>query len=115
MANANELLQKRELNSRELETLLVSRAKGEVDFLLLDVREEIEHNSSKIVGTDMLMPMSRFYEKIDELRENIDRAVVIYCNSGHRSLNAQELLLYLKFKNVANLTYGIIEYYGEKE
>ncbi len=40
----SELLNRDEVNSQELEELLKAREAGEADFLLVDVREQIEYD-----------------------------------------------------------------------
>ena len=46
--------------------------------------------------------------KIEELNENIDDEVVVVCHSGSRSMMAAQLLVRAGFKDVRNLTGGMI-------
>ena len=52
------LLEQTDVNSQELASLLDARAKGDVDFILIDVREQYEYDDSHIKGVDMLKPTS---------------------------------------------------------
>ena len=45
-----ELLEKDDINSEELEILLEARDEGKVDFLLVDVREDMEYDMGHIKG-----------------------------------------------------------------
>ena len=54
------LLEQNDINSLELISLLESREKGDIDFLLIDVREQYEYDAGHIKGVDLLKPTSRF-------------------------------------------------------
>jgi len=59
----SELLNKSFVSSAELETLLKEREAGNVDFILVDVREQMEYDMGHIKGVDMLKPTSTFLMK----------------------------------------------------
>ncbi|MCK4440575.1 MAG: rhodanese-like domain-containing protein, partial [Sulfurovaceae bacterium] len=46
----SELLNKSFVSSTELETLLKERAEGNADFILVDVREQMEYDMGHIKG-----------------------------------------------------------------
>lgn len=48
----SKLLEQSIVNSEELEQLLKERTEGKIDFLLIDVRENMEHKMKHIVGVD---------------------------------------------------------------
>lgn len=86
-----------------------------VDFILMDVREQMEFNQSHIVGTDVLVPTSSFYAKIEEFNDKKDEQIILYCLSGSRSHQVQQVMKSLGFKKVGNLSHGIYGYSGEMQ
>jgi rhodanese-related sulfurtransferase len=76
------------------------------DVALVDCRERVEHEVTRIAGVP-LIPMSEFLERLDDLPT--DRPVVMVCRSGARSgqvadyLNAEG-----RHGEVANLEGGIL-------
>jgi sulfur-carrier protein adenylyltransferase/sulfurtransferase len=77
-----------------------------VDFQLIDVREQYEYDIVNLGGT--LIPLSILTENIDEISKN--KQVVVHCKSGARSAKAVDILRHLDFKNILNLQGGILEY-----
>ena len=112
---AEQLVQKEQLDGDELEALIEARALKMVDFILLDVREDMEYKQSHIVGTDKLVPTSNFYAKIEELNDKKDEQIIIYCLSGSRSFQVQHAMKALGFKKVGNLAHGIYTFRGEMQ
>ncbi len=49
------------VTSQELESLLKARDNGEADFLLVDVREQIEYDMGHIKGVDLRKANSTFH------------------------------------------------------
>lgn len=90
--------------------ITVQELKKKIDagekFVLIDVREPYEHQEFNIGGS--LIPMSNLESKIDDLAEHKDQEVILYCRSGNRSGIAQQFLLQKGFKNVLNLTGGML-------
>jgi len=109
---AKTLLQKEQLDGDELESLLEARDLKMVDFLLIDVREYMEYQMAHIVGTDILIPTSQFYAKIEEHFDKKDKSIILYCHTGSRSYQVQYVMKSMGFKHVGNLTYGIISFGG---
>jgi ferredoxin-thioredoxin reductase catalytic subunit/rhodanese-related sulfurtransferase len=112
---AQQLVEKEQLDSDELESLLEARSLGMVDFKLIDVREDMEYKMGHIVGTDELWPTSRFYEWIEKIQGRKDERFILYCHTGSRSYQVQHILKAQGFAHVGNFTYGIITYGGEIE
>jgi len=109
------LVKKEQLDGDELEALIEARALKMVDFILLDVREQMEYKQSHIVGTDKLVPTSNFYAEIEELNDKKDEQIILYCLSGSRSFQVQNAMASLGFKKVGNLAHGIYTFKGEME
>ncbi|NEW60411.1 rhodanese-like domain-containing protein [Sulfurovum sp. bin170] len=110
----NELLNKSVVNSSELIALLELREKGEADFILVDVREQMEHDRRHIKGVDMLKPTSLFQSWGEAfLNENRDKTVIFTCRTDYRSGNIQRAFQENGMKNVLNHSGGIVSYRGE--
>ena len=115
MCNTEELLQSPEINGQELEYLLSERKNGRADFLLIDVREEYEYNQKRIVGIDYLIPLSDFFNKVQQIEDYKSKHIIAKCKLGGRSAQAQMQLKLMGFKSVINLAGGISNYRGDTE
>mgnify|MGYP001826823152 CR=1 FL=1 len=110
------ILEKNDINSEELQTLLQAREEGKVDFLLVDVRENIEFKMGHIKGADMLKPTSAFQQWAQELfDETKDKTVVFTCRTGNRSGQIQNVFRRNGHTSVLNHFGGIVTYRGEIE
>ncbi len=112
----SELLKKSYVNSNELETLLKEREEGNVDFILVDVREQMEYDMGHIKGVDLLKPTSIFQSWGQQfLDENKDKTVIFTCRTDARSGSVQRVFQQNGMKNVINHSGGIVSYRGEIE
>ena len=73
------------------------------DALLLDVRNGNEYREGRIPGS-LHIPASRLKKKLEDVPR--DRAVLVYCAGGNRSVAASSQLLSAGFKNVADVAGG---------
>jgi len=111
-----ELLEKDDINSDELQILLEARDEGKVDFLLVDVREDMEYEMGHIKGVDMLKPTSSFQQWAQELfNETQDKKVIFTCRTGSRSGQVQHVFKQHGHRGALNHFGGIVTYYGEIE
>jgi len=110
---AETLLKQEQLDGDELEALLEARELKMIDFVLVDVREHMEYQMGHIVGTDILVPTSQFYAKVEELSDKKDTPIIVYCHTGSRSFQVQHAMKSLDFKHISNLQYGIVAYNGD--
>ena len=110
----NDIFSQKEITGKDLERLLALRKADKTKFILIDVREEYEFNQKKIKGVDYLIPMSSFYVKCSEIDQFKDIPIITQCKSGARSAQAQIKLKSKGFRQVINLSGGIINYPGEK-
>ena len=108
------LLEQPELSHDELIGLLEARTLGMIDFNLVDVREWMEWNQNRIVGTDYLIPTTSFYQSLQKIEDQKDKSTILYCYTGSRSAYCQRVMLDMGWKQVANHTRGIISYHGER-
>lgn len=113
MHTTEEILEKNEINGEELEHLLSERKTDRIDFLLVDVREEYEYNEKRIVGVDYLIPISDFFNKVQQIQAYKSKHIIAKCKLGGRSAQAQMQLKLLGFEKVINLSGGIANYKGE--
>jgi len=110
------LLDKNYINSEELNSLLQARNEGKADFVLVDVREDMEFQMGHIKGADMLKPTSSFQKWGQELfNETKDKTVVFTCRTGSRSGQVQNIFIQNGHKRVINHFGGIVSYHGEIE
>jgi rhodanese-related sulfurtransferase len=72
--------------------------------LVLDVRETWELKAARLPGT-LDIPMMEIPQRLAELPR--DRAIVVMCHGGVRSLKVAHYLAQNGFSRVANLTGGI--------
>ena len=108
------LVKKEQLDSDEIEALLEARELGMVKFSLIDVREPMEFQMGHIKGTDELLPTTQFYDWMPKLLARKDENIILYCHTGSRSYQVQQILK-SNGLNTGNFTYGIISYQGEIE
>lgn len=112
----NSLLNKSEVTSMELESLLQERNEGKVDFLLVDVRELFEYDAGHIKGADLHKPTSMFQTWAKEfLEENKQKTVIFTCRTGNRSGQVQQIFRHNGMENVINHAGGIVTYRGTTE
>ena len=72
-------------------------------FILIDVRTAEEHNTGFIPGTDFNIDFREIQFRHRELGVNLDAHLVVYCQSGHRSSIAGEILTNLGYQHVYNV------------
>ncbi len=112
----HELLATSNINSENLELLLKARENGEADFLLVDVREDMEYEMGHLKGIDMLKPTSDFQSWAEAFLEEVkDKVVIFTCRTGHRSGQVQNTFRSNGHERVINHTGGIVSYRGEIE
>ncbi len=110
------LLEKNDINSEELQALLKAREEGKLDFVLVDVREDMEWNMGHIKGADMLKPTSTFQQWGQDLFAQIkDKTVVFTCRTGNRSAQVQNVFRQNGHRAVINHFGGIVTYGGDVE
>lgn len=94
-----------------MENITVEQLKARIDagekINLLDVREPHENAEFNIGGT--LLPLGQIATmQVDSIDDLKNEEVVVYCRSGNRSGQACQVLSMLGFKNLKNLTGGML-------
>ena len=102
------------VSAAELARRLDSRAEGQDDFVLLDVREPHEHAAMSIPGA-FLTPLESVLDGSALVDLDPRRAVVVHCHSGARSQRAGEALVDRGFVQVDNLEGGIVAWLRSPE
>lgn len=77
------------------------------DTLILDVREDAELNSG-VIGSAKHIPLGHLGKRLEEISAYKDKKVLAYCRSGNRSGTACGILRKNDFKEVYNLSGGIM-------
>lgn len=75
------------------------------DLIVIDVREEWEHDEFNIGGK--LIPLATLPGALSEYADNKNDEIIVHCKSGKRSANAQAYMMQQGFTNVRNLVGGI--------
>ena len=112
----SQLLDQSNVSSEDLEQLLQARAEGKADFILVDVREDMEYRMGRLKGVDLLKPTSAFQSWAEALlKETKDKTVILTCRTGNRSGQVQTVFKQNGHPSVINHSGGIVSYRGEIE
>ncbi|MFW9948947.1 MAG: rhodanese-like domain-containing protein, partial [Candidatus Thorarchaeota archaeon] len=77
--------------------------------IMIDVRTPQEYNGNLWhIKNTKLMPLGELMHNIDALDKYKDEEIVVICHSGSRSMMAAQLLVRAGFKDVRNLTGGMM-------
>ena len=90
----------------------VQEFKNKKNAILLDVCTSQEYREGHIPGSKNV-PLQQL-DKLEELTENKDTVLYVYCHSGARSRQATNFLQYMGYTNVHNIG-GITAYSGKVE
>lgn len=90
----------------------VQEYKNAAGAVLLDVRTPQEYREGHIPGSQNV-PLQQL-DKVEEVTENKDTVLYVYCRSGARSRQAVSLLNHMGYTNVHNIG-GIAAYSGKVE
>ena len=84
---------------------------GSPGAVLLDVRTAREYQEGHIPGS-VNLPLQAL-DNAEEIIENADTPIFVYCQSGVRSRQAVSVLQYMGYSNVTNIG-GISTYRGKQ-
>lgn len=74
--------------------------------IIIDVREQYEWDEFHIGG--QLISLGSIQAALPDLEDHINEEIVVVCRSGARSSAARDFLVRQGFKNVRNLTGGVL-------
>lgn len=87
-------------------TEMIMRLKNSEPINLLDVREPIEYHTWNIGGVNI--PVAALENNLDELEWDKNDEIVVVCRAGIRSVTAKSILELNGYKNIRNLTGGLL-------
>ncbi|BDA77291.1 sulfurtransferase [Leptospira kobayashii] len=99
-----------EIDVKSFKARLDARAQGKDDFFVLDVRNPNEQQIALVPGTDKLIPVGELAARIDELKDQKEKEILVYCRSGGRSGMACGILGQAGFKSFKNVVGGVLAY-----
>ena len=82
-------------------------------YIILDVRSQEEFQQGHIPGA-ILIPDTQIKDKAEEILQDKDQLILVYCRSGRRSKLAAEDLVELGYRNIREFG-GIIDWPYEVE
>jgi rhodanese-related sulfurtransferase len=80
---------------------------GKENFILLDVRTEIEYSRGKIAGS-INLPVDKVDCDILKVVPDKTAKVYVYCLSGSRSVHAVDVMVKLGYTNVFDIEHGLL-------
>lgn len=92
------------ISARDARSLLETNK----NIYLLDVRTPQEYSQGKLAGS-VLIPLGEFERRMAEVPKN--RTIVVYCAVGSRSKPVANFLAQQGYKDVYNMTDGIVGWY----
>ncbi len=87
---------------------MIVRMRNGEHLNLLDVRGEMEYHTFNIGGKNI--PLPNLSENLDELDWNKDEEIIVVCKVGLRSETAKSFLELNGYKNIRNLTGGLLAF-----
>ena len=92
------------ISAREAKSLLDTNK----NTYLLDVRTPQEYSQGRLAGS-VLIPIGEFERRIREVPKN--KTIIVYCAVGSRSKPVANFLSQQGYKDVYNMTDGIVGWY----
>lgn len=83
-----------------------SRLLNGPSFTIIDVREELEFQTYNMGGQNI--PLGNLLKEPEDLDYSHDDEIVVICQRGLRSETAKRALIQAGYKNVRNLTGGLL-------
>jgi len=98
------LAAEKNISARDAKALLDSNK----NIFLLDVRTPQEYSQGRLAGS-VLIPIGEFEQRMREVPKN--KTIVVYCAVGARSKPVANFLSQQGYKDVYNMTDGIVGWY----
>ncbi len=91
---------------------LINRNLGNSNFIILDVRTLEEYSTGHLQNAlNLDVNSGKFEQEVNKLDKN--KVYLVYCRSGVRSKKAADIMLNTGFKEIYNMTGGILEWQAE--
>ncbi len=91
------------IGSDELKSLIETKE----NLLVLDVREQFEYDQGHLANS-ILIPTSEFTNRVNELPK--DKPIAVVCATGARSAQVSQYLVELGYKEIYNLSRGLVSW-----
>lgn len=92
-----------EIEAKDLKKIIDTNPK----IILLDVRTEGEYARGKIANS-INLPVDEISDEVEKIIPDKNTFIYVYCLSGSRSVYAVQEMIMLGYKNVFNLTNGLL-------
>lgn len=99
------------MNNSSIKSVDVEDVKKAIDkkekLFLIDVRTAQEFSRAKIAGS-INIPLDQIQTQIGKIVKVKDVKIFVYCLSGSRSMPAVDMMMKMGYKNVFNVTSGLL-------
>ena len=102
------------ISVKQLEEMLQKRERGEIDFVLVDVREPNEWDVVKIPGAE-LIPKGEFLNGSALEKLPSDKQVVLHCKVGGRSAEVLAIMKGAGFSDAIHVGGGVVAWVSQIE
>jgi len=96
----------------QLEGMLKEREEGTRDFVLVDVRESVEHDINKVPGS-VLIPKGEFLNGNALEQLSSDKQVVMYCKTGVRSAETLAIVKGAGWSDAVHVGGGVVAWVNQ--
>lgn len=94
---------------QNIDVLKMNEMLKEEKVTILDVRSHLEFSHGHIENA-INVDVDDILENVEDLIPNKDKKIIVYCQSGNRSVTASKRLNELGYKNIYNLLGGFNAY-----
>jgi rhodanese-related sulfurtransferase len=92
--------------ANQMSPMQATRFMNNENAVVIDVSEVADYENGHI-NKAINIPMKELPNKLSDLQQYSDKAVLAYCKNGHQSVRACKVLKQSKFSNVHNISGGL--------
>jgi sulfur-carrier protein adenylyltransferase/sulfurtransferase len=100
------------ISVQQLEHMLKERDNGERDFVLVDVRESVEHDINRVPGS-VLIPKGDFLNGSALEQLPSDKQIVMYCKTGVRSAETLAIVKGAGYADAVHVGGGVVAWVNQ--
>jgi sulfur-carrier protein adenylyltransferase/sulfurtransferase len=100
------------ISVQQLEHMLKERDNGERDFVLVDVRESVEHDINRVPGS-VLIPKGDFLNGSALEQLPSDKQIVMYCKTGVRSAETLAIVKGAGYGDAVHVGGGVVAWVNQ--